>query len=455
VYEGASLQLKWLSLNWDSDFVSRLRQSNSKSYQSSNPSMSSGAPPSSASVLSAVQLPSVKVSNLLPLTERSGEAGNSGTVFKTTFQGTVVAAKIYHEHTLKTLRRELRALNLLAHGNIVRMLAVLTNDLSEPVGFIMEYMPQSLDSVMPLLTLSQALHILCGASVGLAVTHDKGILHADVKPANILLSDDCSDVKLADFGLSQALTSMRASQSGVRGTSLFIAPEHLDGAPISVLCDIFSFGMTCWQMLHPTVLNPLGTTPAQIMLKLIQGKRPPFTRDDAPTALRQLVEACLAQEPRDRPSSMWEVHRALLHIRSQLPAADSSPSTLAQLLPHFPCPVSLQPSSLSFTDIPPSTPLYAFIIQRARSFPSSVTVSRISRVNCPRMREASFCDLVTCASPLFHHFFRNLRLQCLHRFLLPRPHTPPIPNHSFVPQARGQQPRKQPRAAPRQSKRQP
>ncbi len=136
------------------------------------------------------------------------------------------------------------------------------------------------------------------------MTHDKGILHADIKPANILLSDDCSDVKLADYGLSQALISMRASQSGVRGTSMFIALEHLDGAPTSVLCDVFSFGMTCWQTLHPTVVNPLGTTPTQIMFKLAQGKRPPFTRDDVPSALRQLVEACLAHEPHDRPPSM-------------------------------------------------------------------------------------------------------------------------------------------------------
>ena len=148
-------------------------------------------------------------------------------------------------------------------------------------------------------------------------------------------------------------------------------------------------------MLHPTVTNPLGTTPAQIMLKLIQGKRPPFTRDDVPSALRQLIEACLAHEPHDRPSSMWEVHRALLFIQSQLPAADSSPSTLSQLLPHFPCPASSQSSSISFTDIAHASPLYAFIMQRVHSFPSAVSVSRISRVNCPRMREASFCDLVT------------------------------------------------------------
>ena len=209
--------------------------------------MSSSAPLSSASLLLAAQLPSVKVSYLPPLTQRSGEPGSSGTVFKTTFQGTVAAAKIYHDHSLKTLRRELRALNLLtlAHKNIVRVLAVLTNDLLEPVGFIMEYMPQSLDALMPSLTLTQSVHVMCGASHGLAVSHEKGILHADVKPANILLFDDGNEIKLADYGLFQALTSLRTSQSSVRGTSMFIAPEHLDGAPISALCDVFSFGMTC------------------------------------------------------------------------------------------------------------------------------------------------------------------------------------------------------------------
>jgi serine/threonine protein kinase len=176
----------------------------------------------------------------------------------------------------------------------------------------MECIPQSLDGLMPLLTFSQFVNIMCKASLGFAVSNDKGILHADVKPANMLLSDDGNGIKFADYGLSQALTSLRTSQSSVCGTSMLIAPDARAPLqrPVSALCDVFSFCMTCCQMLHPTVTHSLGTTPAQIMLKLIQGKRTAFARDGVPSALRQLIEAFLA-EPfvflHHRPSSMWEV----------------------------------------------------------------------------------------------------------------------------------------------------
>lgn len=95
-------------------------------------------------------------------------------------------------------------------------------------------------------------------------------------------------VKIADFGLSHAITTNPTIVTGARGTALFMAPEVSDGAQPSFASDIFSFGMTMWQALHPTVINPLGSTMIAITKKLDKGVRPPFTRGDSPLGLTSL-----------------------------------------------------------------------------------------------------------------------------------------------------------------------
>jgi hypothetical protein len=106
--------------------------------------------------------------------------------------------------------------------------------------------------------------------------------------------------------------------SGARGTMLYMAPEMGDGEPLSVRTDVFSFGMTAWQVLHPAVQNPFGVLPNVIMRRLDKGERPAFTRPDAPPGLKVLVARCLQHDPAKRPASMWEVHRELRAILQQL-----------------------------------------------------------------------------------------------------------------------------------------
>lgn len=72
---------------------------------------------------------------------------------------------------------------------------------------------------------------------------------SDIKPGNILLSEDFLIVKLADFGLSHAISASISKVSSARGTPLFIAPELADDPLPSVATDVFSFGMTTWQVM--------------------------------------------------------------------------------------------------------------------------------------------------------------------------------------------------------------
>jgi hypothetical protein len=294
-----------------------------------------GSLPAAVSLLSvASRLPSVPLSSLLPLDQPCGHPGASGSVFKIEYQGKPAAAKRFHEHMRGMLSRELKSLQLLAHPNIVRVMAVVTDAAAQPIGFIMEYCPVSLDEAMSRMSLRQAVHALVEACIGVAVAHDAQIIHSDIKPGNILCSDDFSVIKLADFGLAHAITASMSAVSGVRGTALYMAPELHEDAPLSVATDVFSFGMTTWQLLHAGVMNPLGTNIVTISSKLARGQRPDFTRVDAPPALKDLVARCLAHDP---------THRPIIHVgRAQ--GAERPSCSSCQTPAH---PPHLPPSSLS------------------------------------------------------------------------------------------------------------
>jgi serine/threonine protein kinase len=293
------------------------------------------------------------------------------------------------------LSRELKTMQLLAHPNIVRVMAVITDAAAQPIGFIMEYCPVSLNEAMSRMTLRQAVHALVEASIGVAVAHDAKVIHSDIKPSNILCTDDFSVVKLADFGLAHAITASMSAVSGVRGTALYMAPELHEDAPLSVATDVFSFGMTTWQLLHAGVINPLGTNAVTISNKLARGQRPDFTRVDASPALKDLVARCLAHDPTHRPTSMWEVHRELKVILQQLPDT-SAPTTLAALLfqPVLQQPPHALPSgTIQLVDEAATSGFAAFVRARMRRQAAGVSVSRICRVVVGGSRTATYLDL--------------------------------------------------------------
>jgi serine/threonine protein kinase len=340
------------------------------------------------------------------LIEPCGKPGASGSVFKIEYQGKVAAVKRFHEHMHDMLRRELKTLQLLAHPNIVRVLAVVTDAASQPMGFVMEHVPIPLDEGMQRMTLRQAVHVLVETCIGVAAAHDSQIIHSDIKPGNVLCSEDFSVVKLADFGLAHAITASMSAVSGVRGTALFMAPELHEDAPLSVLTDVFSFGMTSWQLLHPGVLNPLGSNIFSIIAKLGRGLRPDFTRADAPPALKELVARCLEHNPATRPTSMWDVYRELKTILQQMPSSPTStlppfvdlhqPSTLAALLS---LPVLLAPSpslpsgSVQFVDESLTSDFSTFVRSHVRREDPDFSISRISRVLLGGARNATYLDL--------------------------------------------------------------
>ncbi|WP_022905500.1 serine/threonine-protein kinase [Curtobacterium sp. B18] len=167
-----------------------------------------------------------------------------------------------------------------------------------------------------------------GAQVadGLAAAHAQGIVHRDVKPANVLLESDGVHVKLADFGIALLRDGARATQTGtVMGTAAYIAPEQVLAQPITGKADVYALGLMLLESLTGRQPFP-GSAVESATARLTRG---PEIDQHLPTAWRTLLHVMTAQDPAERPSAAEAAQRlrALGHD-------DAAPAT--QLLPGGP-----------------------------------------------------------------------------------------------------------------------
>ncbi len=139
---------------------------------------------------------------------------------------------------------------------------------------------------------------------GLAMAHAREIIHRDVKPGNVLLGRDGA-IKVSDFGLAFALSTLAVDESGISGTPGFVPPEVLSGQPYSAAGDLFGLGATLYESLTGT--HPLtGATLRETVSRTLRGGVRPL-RDalpEAPAELADLVMALLASDPAERPSAV-------------------------------------------------------------------------------------------------------------------------------------------------------
>lgn len=144
-----------------------------------------------------------------------------------------------------------------------------------------------------------------GVSAGLAHAHDRGVIHRDIKPHNILL-DESGSPKLTDFGIARALDTTAMTVSGVYlGTALYSAPEQLKGEEVTPKSDVYSLGTALYQA--ATGEPPFsGTTLEVANQHAVREPESPGTRrsSGAPAPeLDALILSCLAKDPADRPTA--------------------------------------------------------------------------------------------------------------------------------------------------------
>lgn len=171
----------------------------------------------------------------------------------------------------------------------------------------LEYLPESAASLLARhphgLPAGQALRIIDAAARGLEAAHQAGLVHGDIKPSNILLSEDLNEVKLCDFGLAQ--TDATAPAQG--GSPAYLAPECLHGQPVSVASDLYALAATLHALLtgHP----PVSTDPPSF------AAMPP----GLPSALVSIVHRALSVDPERRPHSANAFAEALRQASEKQP----------------------------------------------------------------------------------------------------------------------------------------
>jgi hypothetical protein len=170
------------------------------------------------------------------------------------------------------------------------------------------------------LEVKEVLRIGVQVASGLAAAHKQGLVHRDVKPANILLENGVQRVKLTDFGLARAAADASLTETGlIAGTPLYMAPEQAAGEPIDARTDLFSLGSVLYEMCTGRPAFRAPTTVAVLRRVCRETPRPiREVNPDVPEALCRLIERLHAKKPADRPASAKEVADQLARLLAQL-----------------------------------------------------------------------------------------------------------------------------------------
>ncbi|MFL5893515.1 MAG: protein kinase domain-containing protein, partial [Thermoleophilaceae bacterium] len=189
-------------------------------------------------------------------------AGGMSTVFLAvdTVLEREVAVKLLAEHLaddevfVMRFRHEALAAARLQHPNIVQVFDSGQDETSHRHYIVMEYVdgPSCSDLLREhgQLGVEDTVRIVVEACHGLDYAHRAGVVHRDVKPGNLLISNETGAVKLADFGIAKAAEQTRVTQVGsVLGTAAYLSPEQAQGKEAGPPSDIYSLGVCAYQLL--------------------------------------------------------------------------------------------------------------------------------------------------------------------------------------------------------------
>jgi beta-lactam-binding protein with PASTA domain/tRNA A-37 threonylcarbamoyl transferase component Bud32 len=255
--------------------------------------------------------------------------GGMATVYEATDSrlDRTVAIKVMHPGLaedsafVERFRREARAAARLSHPNVVAV-----HDQGETSGLpylVMEYVSgQTLRDVLrdhgPL-TPEQALTIIEPVLDALAAAHDAGFIHRDIKPENILISHD-GRIKVADFGLARAVTTMSATQGVLIGTVAYLSPEHVERGEADARSDVYGAGICLFEMLTGSVPYS-AENPLTVAYQHVHGDVPAPSSVVAhiPPAVDTVVMDATRRNPDDRYPDCRAFASEVRQLRSSLP----------------------------------------------------------------------------------------------------------------------------------------
>jgi serine/threonine-protein kinase len=251
------------------------------------------------------------------------------------------------QEELARFRREAQAAGRLAHPNIVGVYDY--GEEGDTAYIVMEYAPGTeLKKVLDKgerMPPAEAVRIMQGVLAGLQYSHERGVVHRDIKPGNIILSPD-GTVKIADFGIARIESSSMTQAGTVLGTPAYMSPEQFMGQTVDARTDIYSAGVMFYQLL--TGERPFEGSMSAIMHKALNTEppRPSDLSVTAPSALDMVVARAMAKRPEGRYESAAQFADAIRTALSEQPrpAIDPLAGDDATMIAHRPAPRAAAPS---------------------------------------------------------------------------------------------------------------
>jgi len=236
-----------------------------------------------------------------------------------------LSARHRSDEVVGRFRSEAESMAQVDHPNVVKIYSFGKHE-GKPY-FVMEFLDgESLAEyidrrqvMQEVVHLDEVIGLLSQVCRGLGAIHAKGIVHRDVKPANVMITTTYR-VALADFGLVGLITDDESKEVAVYGTPVYIAPERFDSRPLlpelAHSCDIYALGVILYELLtgeapfdHDDTMTLLGmhaSAPVPSASKL---------RPDMPPAIDDVIRKAMAKDPEDRYESAEAFRRALLDAR--------------------------------------------------------------------------------------------------------------------------------------------
>ncbi len=249
--------------------------------------------------------------------------GGMSVVFKAedTKTGNVVAVKVLNEssdansHAVKCFINESRAISMLSHENIVKVFDMsLDDDLKYIVmeladgRTLKEYMKEKGNK----LTREEALGFTEQILQALEHAHEKGVIHRDIKPHNMIVLPD-GKLKVTDFGIARAPGSDTISMSDkALGTVYYISPEQASGKQTGTYSDIYSVGVMLYEMITGKLPFDADSPVSVAMMQISnEPKKPTEIAPETPRGLEQVILKAMSKNPQDRFRSARSMLRAI------------------------------------------------------------------------------------------------------------------------------------------------
>jgi len=219
----------------------------------------------------------------------------------------------------RRFKQEARMLGRLSHPNIVQVYDLVED--GERLWIAMELvkggtLADAIERSGGSIAVPRALELAQQIAAGLAYAHSQGVIHRDIKPINVLLTqEEGGTAKITDFGLAKHVASSVHTQEGtLLGSARYMSPEQAAGRATDARSDIYSFGITLYEMLAGR--TPFEGEIAAVLAQHLSQPPPPLRhwRADVPERLESLVHFLLAKQPEERPATLRVAAEALAEL---------------------------------------------------------------------------------------------------------------------------------------------